>query len=40
MTDDFLAYARPPIGDDWVSVPLVDDLARFSRITKSFAPKG
>ena len=27
VTDDFLAYARPLIGDDWVSVPMVDGLA-------------
>ena len=39
VTDDFLAYARPLIGDDWVSVPLVDGLARFARITKTFAPR-
>ena len=39
MTDDFLGYARPLIGDDWVSVPLVDGLARFARIAKAFAPK-
>ncbi len=32
VTDDFLNYARPLIGDDWVSVPLVDGLARFARI--------
>ncbi len=39
VTDDFLDYARPLIGDDWVSVPLVDGLARFARITKKLAPK-
>jgi ATP-dependent phosphofructokinase / diphosphate-dependent phosphofructokinase len=39
VTDDFLAYARPLIGNDWVSVPLVDGLVRFARITKIFAPK-
>jgi 6-phosphofructokinase 1 len=32
VTDDFIRYARPLIGDDWVSVPLVDGLARFARI--------
>ena len=39
VTDDFLAYARPLIGDDWVSVPLVDGLVRFARIEKTLAPK-
>lgn len=32
VTDEFVRYARPLIGDDWVSVPLVDGLARFARI--------
>ena len=32
VTDDYLAYARPLIGDDWVSVPLEDGLSRFARI--------
>ncbi len=39
VSDDFLVYARPLIGDDWVSVPLVDGLVRFARITKKFVPK-
>jgi 6-phosphofructokinase 1 len=40
VTDDFVRYARPLIGDDWVSVPLVDGLARFARInTSALAPK-
>ncbi len=39
VTDEYLAYARPLIGDDWVSVPLVDGLPRFARIVKKFAPK-
>lgn len=32
VTDDYLAYARPLIGDDWPSVPLVDGLVRFARV--------
>ncbi len=32
VTDDFIRYARPLIGDDWVSVPLVDGLVRFAQI--------
>ena len=32
VTDDFVKYARPLIGEDWVSVPLVDGRQRFARI--------
>ena len=39
VTDDYVDYARPLIGDDWVSVPQVDGLARFARIVKALAPK-
>ena len=40
VTDDYLRYARPLMGDDWVSVPLVDGLVRFARInTKALAPR-
>ncbi len=39
VTDDFVAYARPLIGSDWVSVPTVGGLVRFARINKAFAPK-
>lgn len=39
VTDDFLAYAQPLIGEDWVSVPTVGGLPRFARITQTFAPK-
>ena len=39
VTDDFLAYARPLIGEDWVSVPLVNGLMRFSRLEPIFAEK-
>lgn len=39
VTDDFLAYAEPLIGEDWVSVPTVRGLPRFARITETFAPK-
>jgi len=33
VTDEFLAYAEPLIGGDWVSVPQVKGRARFARIT-------
>jgi len=39
VTDEFVRYAMPLIGEDWVSVPMVKGLPRFARITKSFAPK-
>ncbi len=39
VTDDFVNYARPLIGDDWVSVPLVQGIQRFSRLEKIFADK-
>ena len=40
VTDEFLDYARPLIGEDWVSVPLENGLVRFARIAKEFvAPK-
>ena len=39
VTDAFIAYARPLIGDDWPSVPLVDGLQRFARLAPRFADK-
>ena len=39
VTDDFLHYARPLIGDDWVSVPLVNGLQRMTRFERIFADK-
>ena len=39
VTDDFVAYARPLIGDDWPSVPLVDGRQRFARFAPIFAEK-
>lgn len=39
VTDDFLSYARPLVGEDWVSVPLVNGLQRFSRFKMIFADK-
>jgi ATP-dependent phosphofructokinase / diphosphate-dependent phosphofructokinase len=37
VTDDFVRYARPLIGEDWPSVPLVDGLQRFTRFETIFA---
>jgi 6-phosphofructokinase 1 len=37
VTDDFVRYARPLIGDDWPAIPLVDGRQRFARLEKIFA---
>jgi len=39
VTDDFLDYARPLIGEDWPSIPLVDGRQRFARLEPIFADK-
>lgn len=39
VTDDFIEYARPLIGDDWVSVPVVDGRQRFTKFREIFADK-
>ena len=39
VTDDFVRYARPLIGDDWASVPLLDGRQRFARFERVFAEK-
>ena len=39
VTDEFLKYARPLIGEDWVSVPMVNGLMRFARFKPLFADK-
>ena len=37
VTDDFVRYARPLIGHDWPSIPLVDVIQRFARLEHVFA---
>jgi 6-phosphofructokinase 1 len=37
VTDDFVRYARPLIGEDWPSIPLIDGRQRFARIQPLFA---
>jgi len=37
VTDDFLDYARPLIGNDWPSVPLINGIQRFTRLKPIFA---
>lgn len=39
VTDDFVRYARPLIGDSWPAVPLVDGRQRFARLQPIFATK-
>jgi 6-phosphofructokinase 1 len=39
VTDDFVKYAQPLIGDNWVRVPLENGLQRFSRFELLFADK-
>jgi 6-phosphofructokinase len=39
VTDDFISYARPLIGEDWVSVPLIDGRQRYARFKMIFAGK-
>jgi 6-phosphofructokinase 1 len=36
VTDDFIRYARPLIGDDWPPLPLEDGRQRFARLTPAF----
>jgi 6-phosphofructokinase 1 len=39
VTDEFIKYAKPLIGDDWVSVPLIDGRQRFAEFKQVFADK-
>lgn len=39
VSDDFVRYARPLIGGDWPSVPLVGGIQRFARFEPIFAEK-
>ncbi|MBN2851251.1 MAG: diphosphate--fructose-6-phosphate 1-phosphotransferase [Clostridia bacterium] len=39
VTDDFLNYARPLIGDDFVKIPVENGLMRFTRFKNIFAEK-
>ena len=39
VTDDFIAYARPLIGDAWPVVPLHNGLQRYTRFSMNFADK-
>jgi len=39
VTDAFLAYVRPLIGERWPAVPLENGLQRYARLTPTFAPR-
>jgi 6-phosphofructokinase 1 len=39
VTDEFVRYARPLVGEDWVSVPLVNGRQRFARLKPVLAEK-
>ncbi|MBN1599832.1 MAG: diphosphate--fructose-6-phosphate 1-phosphotransferase [Bacteroidales bacterium] len=39
VSDEFVYYARPLIGDDWPSVPMINGRQRFTRLKKIFAEK-
>ncbi len=39
VTDEFVAYARPLVGEDWPSIPLVNGLQRFARLRPAFAER-
>jgi len=39
VTDDFIRYARPLVGEDWASVPVVNGRQRFARFKPIFAEK-
>ena len=39
VTDEFLAYVRPLIGEDWVSVPVINGRQRFAKFKMIFAEK-
>ncbi len=37
VTDEFVKYARPLIGDDWVSIPIISGIQRFAKLKPVFA---
>jgi 6-phosphofructokinase 1 len=39
VTDEFIKYVRPLIGEDWVTVPVINGMQRFARFKKVFAEK-
>ncbi len=39
VTDEFIQYVRPLVGEDWVSVPIINGRQRFTRFKKILADK-
>jgi 6-phosphofructokinase 1 len=39
VTDEFIRYAMPLIGTEWVKIPLENGIQRFARFKKIFVPK-
>jgi 6-phosphofructokinase 1 len=39
VTDDFVRYAQPLVGEDWASVPVINGRQRFTRFQPIFAEK-
>jgi len=39
VTDDFIEYARPLVGDEWVNIPIVNGKQRFTRFKPVFVKK-
>jgi 6-phosphofructokinase 1 len=39
VTDEFIKYAMPLIGDGWPDIKIENGLQRFARISKKFAEK-
>ncbi|MCD4687296.1 MAG: diphosphate--fructose-6-phosphate 1-phosphotransferase [Anaerolineae bacterium] len=39
VTDDFVRYARPLIGNEWPAVPVMNGIQRFARMNMIFADK-
>jgi 6-phosphofructokinase len=39
VTDDFIGYAKPLIGEEWVKIPLIKGIMRFAKFKAIFAEK-
>lgn len=39
VSDEYIKYAKPLIGNDWVSVPIVNGIMRFAKLKPIFAEK-
>jgi len=39
VTDDFVRYAQPLIGNEWARVPLENGIQRFARFNPAFAAR-